>query len=68
LEQPDSSIAYLEAFLAHDHFDNVDDIATQSPDVLPLLARLYEEVGRTEDAAATWRRFADQWADADEVL
>jgi tetratricopeptide (TPR) repeat protein len=68
LQEPDSAIVYLEAFLAHDHFDQVDDIATQAADILPQLARLYEEVGRPEDAAAAWMRFAEQWKDADPVL
>ena len=59
---------YLESFLAHDHFDNVDDREKGAIDVLPQLARLYEEVGRTDEARATWTRMADQWADADATL
>jgi len=68
LQQPDSAIAYLESFMTHDYFDFVDDREGQAADVLPRLARLYEEVGRIEDAQATWTRFADRWADADAVL
>jgi tetratricopeptide (TPR) repeat protein len=68
LQQPDSAIVYLEALLADDHFDNVDDRENESADVLPQLARLYEEVGRTDEAQATWTRIADRWADADATL
>ena len=68
LEQPDSAIAYLERFVAMDIYDLVDDREAQLDVRLPQLARLYEEAGRTEDAAATWTRFADRWADADPIL
>lgn len=68
LQQPDSAIAYLEQWQTRDDFDFVGTRENQLGEVLPQLARLYERVGRTEDAAAAWTRFADRWADADAVL
>jgi tetratricopeptide (TPR) repeat protein len=68
LEQPDSAIVYLERFFAVQKFDFVDAQEAQAADRLTQLAELYEEVGRREDAAATWTRFADRWEDADPVL
>jgi tetratricopeptide (TPR) repeat protein len=68
LQEPDSAIASLERWLAGDAFDSVVDHATRRGGVLAMLARLYEEVGRLDDARATWLRFADGWVDADEVL
>lgn len=68
LQQPDSAIASLEAFVAGDEFDFVDDRETQLGDVLAQLARLYEQAGRTEDARAAWTRVADRWAGADEAM
>jgi len=68
LGQPDSAAVYVERFLEVGDFDFVDDREGQTPERLEQLARLYEELGRTDDAAATWTRFADRWADADPVL
>jgi tetratricopeptide (TPR) repeat protein len=68
LQQPDSAVAYLERWVDGDDFENVVGKDTSLGEVLPELARLYEQMGRTEDAASTWRRFADHWADADDVL
>lgn len=68
LPEADSAIAYFERILARDEFDNVDDREGRTADVLRRLAPLYEQAGRTQDAAAAWTRFADRWADADEVL
>ncbi|MGD8322224.1 MAG: tetratricopeptide repeat protein, partial [Gemmatimonadota bacterium] len=68
LQQPDSAVAYLERWVDGDDFENVVGKDTSLGEVLPELARLYEQMGRTEDAASTWRRFADHWADADAVL
>ena len=68
LQQPDSAIAYLETWMSLDTFDGVDDKEGALADVLRQLAPLYEKLGRTEDAAAAWTRFADRWADADDVL
>ncbi len=68
LAQPDSAIVYLERFFAVHNVDFVAQQEAQAPERLEQLARLYEEVGRSEDAAATWTRFADRWADADPVL
>jgi len=68
LQQPDSAIAALERFVAGDEFDRVVEREDGLGAVLPKLARLYEQVGRLDDARATWLRFADRWADADDVL
>ncbi len=68
LQQPDSAVVALEAWLGRDDFDDVVRAATERADALTGLARLYEAVGRPEDARATWLRFADRWADADEAL
>jgi len=66
--QPDSAVVYLEAFVSYDEFDFVDGRETQLEAVLPELARLYEEVGRPDAAAAALSRFADRWTAADAVL
>jgi len=68
LTQPDSAILNLERFFAVQSFALVNAQEGQGADRLEQLARLYEEVGRMEDAAATWTRFADRWAEADPVL
>jgi tetratricopeptide (TPR) repeat protein len=68
LQQPDSAISSLERWVNSDDFDNVLGRETSLEAVLPELARLYEQVGRDQDAAATWRRFAERWADADDAL
>ncbi len=68
LQQPDSAVSALERFVAGDEFDHVDDRENGLGEVLPELARLYERVGRTEEARAAWNRFVDHWAEADEVL
>jgi tetratricopeptide (TPR) repeat protein len=68
LQQPDTAIVYLEQFLELDLFDLIDEREGQAADRLVQLAGLYEEVGRSEDAAAAWTRFADRWADADAIL
>ncbi len=68
LGNPDSAAVHLEVFLGHDSFDFFDDRELQMADVLPELAGLYEELGRSDEAAATWTRFADRWENADEAL
>lgn len=68
MEMPDSAIAYLEAYLARDEFDFLDERETRAAARLAQLARLYERVGRDAEAAATWTRYADRWVDADPVL
>jgi tetratricopeptide (TPR) repeat protein len=68
LEQPDSAIVNLERFFAVRIFDFVDDQESEAATRLRQLARLYEQVGRNGDAAAIWTRFADRWAEADDVL
>ena len=67
LQQPDSAIVALERWTRADEFDMLETREGEFAAVLPRLARLYEGVGRTEDARATWQRFADRWADADAV-
>jgi tetratricopeptide (TPR) repeat protein len=66
--EPDSAIVRLEAFVQKDLFEFVGHREQQLGDVLSDLAELYEEVGRTEDARATWLRFAERWQGADESL
>jgi len=68
LGEPDSAIVRLEAFVNTDLFEFVDHREQQLGDVLSDLAELYEEVGRSEDARATWLRFAERWQGADESL
>jgi tetratricopeptide (TPR) repeat protein len=68
LRQSDSAIAALERWVKGDGFDHIDEREVGLGAVLPQLAGLYEQVGRLDDARAAWLRFADRWADADEVL
>lgn len=68
LQQPDSAIAALERWVAGDEFNRAVEREDGLGTVLPELARLYERVGRLDDARATWLRFADRWADADAAL
>ena len=68
LGEPDSAAVYLERFLALDEMNSVWAREVSAADRLEQLARLYEAIGRDADAAETWTRFADRWADADPVL
>ena len=62
------AIAELEHFLSSTRFSEIGARETAAAHRLPQLARLYEEVGRDAEAAETWTRFADRWADADAAL
>lgn len=65
LEQPDSAIAALEPLVERPDFDFIQVAAADAWRLLPLLAGLYEQVGRVDDARATWQRVAELWSDAD---
>jgi tetratricopeptide (TPR) repeat protein len=68
LDEPDSAIVRLEAFIDTDLFAFVGHRERQLGDVLSDLAELFEATGRTGDARATWLRFAERWQGADESL
>ncbi len=66
--RPDSAVVHMETLLHHDTFDWTDDRERDLHELLRVLARSYEEIGRTEDAADAWTRFADRWENADAAL
>ena len=68
LGQADSAAVYLERFLSIDETAFVWGREISAADRLEQLARLYESLGRDEEAARTWTRFADRWSEADAVL
>jgi eukaryotic-like serine/threonine-protein kinase len=58
----------LQRWVDHRSWDDVGRVMVSRLALLPRLAELYEELGRPEDAAATWMSYADQLNDADTPL